>query len=582
MRRARWLCWLICSVVLLLASSFCAADYEAQALTGLARVEIGVDPCSTAPQLGRSLTRQAIRPAFATELLRRLDAGSSGSAFCIAPGLLVTNAHVVLSGARYTKLALTPEQWRTLEAEALALTRPWVHVTAKGRTVQLAAEVVAVDPEADLALVHCFDPAGLLQPLELADSDQLQLGQPVVAIGYTAEGLRVARGKIDSLIRGQKVVDVLHITNYPDRGPVATGEAQGPVMRFQHSAPTEAGVSGGPLLDAAGRIVGVAYGLLRPQGSQASSSPINLAITANVVRKFLEGRTIDAPPLAPEALSHPTTPPVIPASATALWQGSAKQLADAERRIRYGNPLAALPMLEERLRRNRYDYEARNLLAQVHYQESRFAGQGSNHLMAAFYQYAWLAFFAPESGLGDNAAAYIEDSGNRARTARFADTPGPRALMLSLELQRQLEDLLKGGNFTTGFADRSALEKLLADCEQARSRSATADVVATAAMIKAYLDLEQAWAVQGQLTPDDPAPRAKRAALLKKALALAGPLAQQMDKSSGAQILLGQLYSRLFQLQSATTYLELARAAYERAATLDPASPTAKAALAAF
>jgi len=70
-----------------------------------------------------------------------------------------------------------------------------------------------------------------------------------------------------------------------------TGTAVGPVGRFQHSAPTAHGSSGGPILDSRGRVIGVAYALLTqqtPAPENNSPSPdLNLAISANALKRFL-------------------------------------------------------------------------------------------------------------------------------------------------------------------------------------------------------------------------------------------------------------------------------------------------------
>ncbi|NIM04758.1 MAG: trypsin-like serine protease, partial [Armatimonadetes bacterium] len=582
---------------LILVSTEIHAEFEAGELGGVARLEILPDPFSFGPGLVGELHQESSLSPFQAELLRRLEYGSSGSAFCIFPGLLLTNAHVILAGARYPGLAVSPGEWVALEAEVLAATRPWLSLTAPtGERLRIPAEVVALDIEEDLALIHCYDPTGVLHPLELADPNRLKVGMPVTAAGYSAAGLKVTRGKVESLIRGQKVLEPAKVRSRPGTGhtPLIVGSKDGEIVRLQHSAATESGISGGPLLDERGRVVGVAYGLLRPtHRNEGPAANLQLAIAVGVVKKFLQGRIVEIPPLptrtqqeAEEGDISPTGSDSFPPSQPA-WVGSTEELEKIERMVQNGNAATAIPLLEARLRHNRYDFPARAFLSLAHYEEARF-GRGTtvsnSHLLAAFYQSAWLAYFAPELGLGAQAKRFIDGAATRRRLGPHASTSGTKTLLLSLDVQARLQELLSAGRLTEELETaRKEMETLTVRCEKARARAAKADVVATAALVDAYLALEQSWEVWPGLPEKESAEQEKRrAGVLRKALRLAQPLAAQLSRSPGAQSLLGLVYARLSRLRGAEDALPKARAAYEHASRLDPDSPSIKEALTAL
>ncbi len=135
----------------------------------------------------------------------------------------------------------------------------------------VAAEVVGSDATYDLAVLKITDdvedlPA--LAPVSLADSDQLSVGQFVVAIGSPFGLEQTATfGIISSLGR---------IIESPDGRYI--GEA------IQTDAAINPGNSGGPLLDLQGRVIGVNAQIVSP--SQASAG-IGFAIPVNIVKRVI-------------------------------------------------------------------------------------------------------------------------------------------------------------------------------------------------------------------------------------------------------------------------------------------------------
>ena len=129
------------------------------------------------------------------------------------------------------------------------------------------AQVVGVDPSNDLAVLH-IEAKDLPQPVALGASDNLRVGQFVVAIGnpFGQEGTLTV-GVISALGR---------IIESPDGRFI--GEA------IQTDAAINPGNSGGPLLNLQGQVIGVNSQIISP--SQASAG-IGFAIPANTVRRVV-------------------------------------------------------------------------------------------------------------------------------------------------------------------------------------------------------------------------------------------------------------------------------------------------------
>jgi S1-C subfamily serine protease len=116
-----------------------------------------------------------------------------------------------------------------------------VTVEFEGDTVRRAG-VVAVDPASDLAVLH-VDLDGLtpIRPLELGESSTVRVGDPTLTIGNPFGDDRTLTSGIVSALQHQI------------QG--ADGETIDNVI--QTDQPIDAGNSGGPLLDAGGRVIGI-------------------------------------------------------------------------------------------------------------------------------------------------------------------------------------------------------------------------------------------------------------------------------------------------------------------------------------
>jgi S1-C subfamily serine protease len=177
--------------------------------------------------------------------LRPVPQEGTGSGFVYdVEGHVVTNYHVVEN------------------AEELSVT------LADGRVYP--ATVVGADPSNDLAVirVEVLDAEGLPQPVVLGDSDDLRVGQFVIAIGNPF-------GQAGTLTVG--VVSALgRIIESPDGRFI--GEA------IQTDAAINPGNSGGPLLDLRGRVIGVNSQIISTSGASAG---IGFAVSSNTVSRVV-------------------------------------------------------------------------------------------------------------------------------------------------------------------------------------------------------------------------------------------------------------------------------------------------------
>ena len=153
-------------------------------------------------------------------------------------GHVVTNFHVI-SNADVAEVTLSD------------------HSTWKARFVGAA-------PDKDIAVLRIEAPKAKLRPIPLGTSKDLQVGQRVYAIGNPF-GLdqTLTTGIISALGR-----EIQSITRRPISGVIQTDAAINP------------GNSGGPLLDSAGRLIGVNTAIYSPSGA---SSGVGFAVPADVV-----------------------------------------------------------------------------------------------------------------------------------------------------------------------------------------------------------------------------------------------------------------------------------------------------------
>jgi putative serine protease PepD len=167
-------------------------------------------------------------------------------------GLILTNDHVIAGATSIT-----------------------VDATGSTKTTR-AATVVGEEANQDLALIK-VNPSGLdLKPLTLASSSSLEVGASVYAIGnpYGLEET-LTRGIISALKREIEA---------PDGAKIADA--------IQTDAALNPGNSGGPLINAEGKVIGVNSQIATDEsssdGSQPGSTGVGFAISSNTVAEVVK------------------------------------------------------------------------------------------------------------------------------------------------------------------------------------------------------------------------------------------------------------------------------------------------------
>ena len=190
--------------------------------------------------------QQIAKRAFeSTALLVFEDANgqpvSLGSGFFVRDGEIATNLHVVEGASKgYAKVVGQKTKYNI-----------------EGTT--------AIDPERDLVLLRI--PGVRAVPLSLGNSDAVEVGDPIYAVG-NPQGLEGTFSQ----------------------GIVSSVRQVGADKLFQITAPISPGSSGGPVLNSKGEIVGVSVGTFR--GGQN----LNFAIPSNYLKAML-GKTHSTKPL---------------------------------------------------------------------------------------------------------------------------------------------------------------------------------------------------------------------------------------------------------------------------------------------
>lgn len=191
-------------------------------------------PFANDPFFGRLFGRDS--PLFNT---RPRESQSLGSGVIVDPrGIIVTNSHVV-NGATDVKVAVQGGK-------------------------QYSVDVLINDSKTDLAVLRIKDPGGKTFPaLQFADSDKLQVGDLVLAIGNPfGVGQTVTSGIVSALAR--------------------TGvEASDYEAFIQTDAAINPGNSGGALVDLNGHLVGINTAIFTQSGGSVG---IGFAIPANMAK----------------------------------------------------------------------------------------------------------------------------------------------------------------------------------------------------------------------------------------------------------------------------------------------------------
>jgi len=191
-----------------------------------------------------------VNPSVVSILVQIGDQGyAQGSGFVFdADGHVVTNQHVVEGGTN-------------IEVDF-----------ASG--LKLRGVVIGVDPDADLAVIQLQDLTEPLTPLPLADSDLVQVGQRVVAIGNPF-------GLAGTMTVG--IISGLGRTLSSNR-TTADGASYTAPDIIQTDAAINPGNSGGPLINLNGEVIGINRAL---ESQTGTNSGVGFAISSNTVRQVV-------------------------------------------------------------------------------------------------------------------------------------------------------------------------------------------------------------------------------------------------------------------------------------------------------
>jgi S1-C subfamily serine protease len=175
------------------------------------------------------------------------------------------------------------------------------------------AKVVGTDPDSDLAVIKVDVPAERLQPVEVADSNQVKVGQLAVAIGnpFALENTMTV-GIVSAMGRQ------LPVGAYSQNGLGATPQPSYTIPNIiQTDAPINPGNSGGVLVNDQGQMIGVTAAIESPVRANAGIGfAIPSAIVQKVVPTLIKGDTYEHPWLGLSGIS------INPDLATAMKLGS--------------------------------------------------------------------------------------------------------------------------------------------------------------------------------------------------------------------------------------------------------------------
>lgn len=188
------------------------------------------------------VTSTAVRRDIFSLNTQEIPRGSGSGFVWNKQGYIVTNYHVVRGADRLIITLADQSNW--------------------------AAEVVGVAPEKDLVVLRIEAPQQVLHPLPFGDSDKLEVGRKVLAIGNPF-GLdtTLTKGVVSALGR-----EIEAVGNRKIRNVIQTDAAINP------------GNSGGPLLNSQGQLIGVNTAIYSPSGASAG---IGFAIPVNTVKRYV-------------------------------------------------------------------------------------------------------------------------------------------------------------------------------------------------------------------------------------------------------------------------------------------------------
>ncbi|MGW5469137.1 trypsin-like peptidase domain-containing protein [Streptomyces chartreusis] len=227
---------------------------------GIELPQAGAEPVGRAPDSVAGIAARAL-PSVVTLHVSGREAQGTGTGFVLDDrGHILTNNHVVEPAGDDGEISVTFHSGDTAKAT-----------------------VVGRDSGYDLAVVKVSGVSGL-KPLPLGNSDNVQVGDPVVAIGAPFD----LEGTVTSGIISAKERPITAGGESGDGSDVSYVDA------LQTDAPINPGNSGGPLLDARARVVGINSAIRSADsgadldGAQAGSIGLGFAIPVNQAKRVAE------------------------------------------------------------------------------------------------------------------------------------------------------------------------------------------------------------------------------------------------------------------------------------------------------
>jgi len=223
-------------------------DEKAEPRAVVARGDLAQDE-KTATEIFKNVSHSVVyissielRRDFFSFNIYQIPKGTGSGFVWDKDGRIVTNFHVIEDASRIEVILADNTKWK--------------------------ATLVGVSQDKDLAVLKISAPAEKLHPIPLGDSRNLLVGQRVFAIGNPF-GLdqTMTSGIVSALGR-----EIQSVTGRAIQGVIQTDAAINP------------GNSGGPLLDSAGRLIGVNTAIYSPSGASAG---IGFAVPVEVVNRFV-------------------------------------------------------------------------------------------------------------------------------------------------------------------------------------------------------------------------------------------------------------------------------------------------------
>jgi S1-C subfamily serine protease len=188
------------------------------------------------------ITSIELRRSFFSLNIYEIPQGTGSGFIWDNDGRIVTNYHVIEDASRVEVTLADHSAWK--------------------------ATVVGVAPDKDIAVIQISAPADKLRPIIIGESQNLRVGQKVFAIGNPfgldqtmTTGIVSALGREIESVTGRTIQDVI-----------------------QTDAAINPGNSGGPLLDSAGRIIGVNTAIYSPSGASAG---IGFAVPVDIINRVV-------------------------------------------------------------------------------------------------------------------------------------------------------------------------------------------------------------------------------------------------------------------------------------------------------